>query len=132
MKLLDYLFTKAKLILVFLYTFIFFTLIAFLVGVMFADNVTSLKIFTFGIFVGCMGGILFTYFIYQSRLSDKFYAYYYVVEEKVNNANSPEELNKILDNEIKVLRKLSQGGYHTHKIIYLFGIIRGKSEGFNA
>jgi len=129
MKLFDFLFEKASLLVVGLVSFVSGAVICFLT--LFVISITfPFEIFLYvSLFSGVVFSLLFINMVYESRKSEIFYNYYDKVVEMVDNAKTIDELENIFDNEVKILRGLSRGGSHTQKITYVLGLIHGKTLG---
>jgi hypothetical protein len=130
MKLFDFLFEKASLLVVALVSFVSGAVICFLT--LFVIAITFLtfhfEIFLYvSLFSGVVFSLLFINMVYESRKSEIFYNYYDKVVEMVDNVKTIDELENIFDNEVKILRGLSRGGSHTQKITYVLGLIHGKT-----
>jgi hypothetical protein len=129
MKLFDFLFEKASLLVVALVSFVSGAVICFLTLVI-AAITFHFEIFLYvSLFSGVVFSLLFINMVYESRKSEIFYNYYDKVVEMVDNAKTIDELENIFDNEVKILRGLSRGGSHTQKITYVLGLIDGKTLG---
>jgi hypothetical protein len=129
MKLFDFLFEKASLLVVALVSFVSGAVICFLT--LFVITITfHFEIFLYvSLLSGGVFSLLFINMVYEIRKSEIFYNYYDKVVEMVDNAKTIDELENIFDNEVKILRGLSRDGSHTQKITYVLGLIHGKTLG---
>jgi hypothetical protein len=129
MKLFDFLFEKASLLVVGLVSFFFGAVICFLTLFVITITFPFEIILYVSLLSGGVFSLLFINMVYESRKSEIFYNYYDKVVEMVDNAKTIDELENIFDNEVKILRGLSRGGSHTQKITYVLGLIHGKTLG---
>ena len=87
------------------------------------STIINLKI---GATAGLLFGLMFMLMFSMIRKSQIFWDYSKVVEDLIENANTKEELQSILENQFQDLRKKCQGGAHIPELNRLYTIMKTK------
>lgn len=84
--------------------------------------------FSIGIAISALISVLFSLMMSQIRKSNAFWKYAEEVEKLIENAETKESINSILNKEWLTLLDLPMGGAHYHEIHRLRAIISTKSK----
>lgn len=119
---------KAPLWKVFVFSFILWLIVFMSVFTLITDRSHLMTMFYIAITTSTIASMLFSSMISQAKKSDVFWKYAEEVEKLIENAETKESINSILNKEWLTLLNLPMGGAHYHEIHRLRAIISTKSK----
>ena len=128
MKKINNLLEKAPLWKVFVFSFILWLIVFMSVFTLITDRSHLMIMFYIAITTSTITSMLFSSMISQAKKSDVFWKYAKEVEKLIENAETKESINSILNKEWVTLLNLPMGGAHYHEIHRLKAIINTKSK----
>jgi len=133
MKKLNKFLDEASMWKVYIFGFIIMSIMCFIVwhfmGYLIHDELLTVLInLKISVSLGAVFGLMFMLMISMGRKSKQFWDKSKILEDKINEAKTKGDLQKIFDNEFKELKGMSMGGPHHTELSKLYAIINTKHK----